>query len=240
MKILNKKENQITFSAEIEDSLANAIRRYVDQIPILALDEVEISRNDSPLYDETIAHRMGMIPLKMEKGTSEKTEEQVSLVSKNEGMVYSGQIKGKIKPVYENIPITVLKKGQELEIVGTARVGRGSRHVKFSPGLMFYRNSVKIKVERDCPKEVANVCPRDVFKVENGKIVVADEEKCDMCEACTDLCRKLGKKAIELNPSEEMIITVESFGQISEEDIFKRAIETLKEDLEEVAKKISK
>ena len=41
MKIIEKKDNQITFSAEVDESLANAIRRYVDQIPILAIDEIE-------------------------------------------------------------------------------------------------------------------------------------------------------------------------------------------------------
>ncbi|VVB82218.1 DNA-directed RNA polymerase subunit D [uncultured archaeon] len=181
-----------------------------------------------------------MIPLKMEKGMNEKTEEQLSLVAKSDGMIYSGEIKGKIKPVYDNIPITVLKKGQEFEIVATARVGKGSKHTKFSPGLMFYRNLIKVKAEKDCPKEVVNICPRNVFKVENGKVIVADEEKCDMCEACTDLCTKMGKKSIELTPTNELVLTVESFGQMDEEEIFKKAIESLKDDLEEVTKKISK
>lgn len=240
MKLINKKENQITFSAEIDESLANAIRRYVDQIPILAIDEVEISKNDSPLYDETIAHRMGLIPLKMEKGVNEKTEEQLSLVSKKEGAVYSDEIKGKAKPVYDKIPITLLKKNQELEILATARVGKGSKHVKFSPGLMFYRNAVKIKIDKDCPKEVINACPLKILKLDNGKISIIDEDKCDMCEACVEYCKKNGKSGIELIPTEGVVISIESFGQISEEEIFKRAIEVLKEDLEEVAKKISK
>lgn len=240
MKLINKKENQIVFSAEIDESLANAIRRYVDQIPILAIDDVEISKNDSPLYDETIAHRIGLIPLKMEKGVNEKTEEQISLVAKKEGLLYSEEIKGKIKPVYDKIPITLLKKGQELEILGTARVGKGSRHVKFSPGLMFYRNGVKLKIDKDCPKEVVNVCPAKILKMDGGKISVIDEDKCDMCEACVEYCKKQGKNGIELIPTKEMVISVESFGQISQEEIFKRAIEVLKEDLEEVAKKISK
>jgi DNA-directed RNA polymerase alpha subunit len=72
MKVITKKNNQITFSAEVDESLANAVRRYVDQIPILAVDEVEISKNDSPLYDETVAHRIGMIPLKMDKSMDER------------------------------------------------------------------------------------------------------------------------------------------------------------------------
>jgi DNA-directed RNA polymerase subunit D len=240
MKIISKKNNQITFSAKIDESLANAIRRYVDQIPILAVDEVEISKNDSPLYDETVAHRIGMIPLKMDKTISEKSVEPLTLIAKSDGIIYSGDLKGKVSPVYDKIPITILKKGQEFEVLATAKVGKGSEHVKFSPGLMFYRNSIKIKLDKDCPKEIVNICPQGVFKLENGKVVVADEEKCDMCEACTDFCIKVGKNSVELTPSEELVITVESFGQISEEEIFKKAVEALKDDLKEVAKKVAK
>jgi DNA-directed RNA polymerase alpha subunit len=61
-----------------------------------------------------------------------------------------------------------------------------------------------------------------------------------MCEACVDLCKKIGKDSIELIPTEELIITIESFGQISQEEIFKRAIKILKEDLEDFSKKIAK
>jgi len=72
MKLINKKENKIMFTAEIEESLANAIRRYMNQIPVLAVEEVEISRNDSPLYDETIAHRIGLIPIKTDETVNVK------------------------------------------------------------------------------------------------------------------------------------------------------------------------
>ena len=119
MKIINKKDREISFSVETNESLANAIRRYIDQIPIIAIGEIEISKNDSPLYDETIAHRMGLIPLQMEKG--EKEGEQLTLAVKGEEIVYSGELKGKTKPVFDRIPITILKKGQELEIVAKAK-----------------------------------------------------------------------------------------------------------------------
>jgi len=238
MKILNEKQNQITFSAEIDESMANAIRRYVNQIPVLAIDEVEISKNDSPLYDETIAHRLGLIPLKMDK-ISEKSGEKLTLVANKEGMVYSGEIKGRIKPVYDNIPITILKKGQSIELVAEVKAGEGSEHSKFSPGFMFYRNLVRIKVDKDCPKEVINSCPKGILKAD-GKVSVVNEEECDMCEACIDICRKMGKSSIELIPLEQLVITIESFGQMDEKDIFKESIKVLKNDLKEVAKKISK
>lgn len=240
MKLINKKDNQITFTAEIDESLANAIRRYLNQILVLAIDEVEISKNDSPLYDETIAHRMGLIPLKMDKASDEKTTEEITLVADKEGIVYSGEMKGHIKPAYEDIPITVLKKGQELEILATARTGRGSKHSKFSPGLMFYRNFVEIKLDKTCPEGVVDVCPQKILKVEDNKTVSVDEHKCDMCEACVDFCKKKGKSGIELTPGKELVVTIESFGQLTTEEIFKKAIKALKEDLVDISKKISK
>ena len=67
MKLIEKKDDCVVFQAEIEESLANAIRRSVNHIPILAISHLEVSKNDSALYDEIIAHRMGLIPLKNEK-----------------------------------------------------------------------------------------------------------------------------------------------------------------------------
>ncbi len=238
MKIINKKNNQITFTAEIEESLANAVRRCVNQVPVLAIDEVEILKNDSPLYDETISHRMGLIPLTMDKPVNEKTVAKLKLSTKKEGMVCSELLVGDVKVVYDKIPITSLKKGQELEIVATAKVGKGIEHARFSPGLMFYRNIIELKIDKDCSKEVVDVCPQKILKTENGKIIVEDNYKCDMCEACVDLCEKQGKDSIKLIPTKELTITLESFGQLSVEEIFKKSIEVLKKDLKEVSKKI--
>jgi DNA-directed RNA polymerase I and III subunit RPAC1 len=93
MKLINKKDDKIIFSAEIDESLANAIRRYLNQIPIFAVNEVVIEKNDSPLYDETIAHRIGLIPLKIEK-KPEKKNLKLNLNVKKEGVVYSNELKG--------------------------------------------------------------------------------------------------------------------------------------------------
>ena len=237
MKIINEKKNQITFSAEIEESLANAIRRYIYQIPVLAIDEVEISKNDSPLYDETVAHRIGLIPLKMNKSVKEV---KLKLNVKKEGMVYSKEFTGKLEPVYGEIPITSLKKGQELEIVAIVKFGTGSTHSKFSPGLMFYRNIVDIKIDKDCPPEVVNICPQGILKSNNGKMITENDYKCDMCEACTELCQKKQKDSITLTPSKELAITLESFGQLEVKEILIKSINVLKKDLALLSKKIVK
>ncbi len=240
MKLIQKKDNQITFIAEIEESLANSIRRYINQIPILAVDEVEISKNDSPLYDETIAHRIGLIPLKMDKSVTGKTTEKLKLSSKKEGMVYSGELKGKIKSVYDKIPITTLTAEQELELTATVKSGVGSEHSKFSPGLLFYRGVVDVKIDKDCPKEIVEACPKKILRLENGKVVIKDSNQCDICEACVEECKKQTKEDyIKLIPTGKLSITIESFGQLDTKDILGKAIEVLKKDLVEVSKKIS-
>jgi len=240
MELISKKENQMIFTAEIEESLANAIRRYINQIPVLAVDEVEISKNDSPLYDETIAHRIGLIPIKIDKTANTKIISKLKLDAKEEGMVYSDKLKGNLKVAYEKIPITTLNKGQELNIVAIVKRGKGEEHAKFSPGLMFYRNIVDIKLDKDCPKEVVDICPKKVFAFKGDKVVVKDSSKCDMCEACIEVCRKHKKNSIKIIPTKKLVIELESFGQINVENILKESVEILKKDLADISKKINK
>jgi len=238
MKLVEKKDNQIIFTAKIDETLANSVRRYLNQISILAIDDVEIFKNDSPLYDETIAHRLGLIPLKMEKSFSGKTLATLKLSSKKEGFVSSGELTGAAEAVYDKIPITFLNKGQELEVVATTRLGKGNEHSKFSPGMMFYRNIVDVKIDKDCPQEVTATCPQKILVLKEGKIICEDSFKCDMCNSCVEFCEKNGKDSIQLNPTDELQITLESFGQLKIEDVFKKAVEELRNDLKEVSKQI--
>jgi len=236
MKIVEKKDNKLTFIVEADETLLNSIRRYTNQIPVLAVEEIEISKNDSPLYDETIAHRIGLIPLK----NGGKDGGKLKLNVKKEGIVYSEELKGDIKVIYEKIPITLLGKGQELELVATVKAGRGSEHSKFSSGLIFYRNVFELKIDKNCPKEVIEKCPRNLLKLKDGKIIIDNNFKCDSCEVCVDFCKKNNKDSIEIARTKELLVTIESFGQLSVEDMFKKSIEELKKDLAEFSKKLPK
>jgi len=237
MEIIDKKENQIVFKAKTDESLANSIRRYLNQIQVLAIDEVEIYKNDSPLYDETIAHRMGLIPLRTDKTIKKDTVMEMKLSEKGPGYVYSGDISGGPEVVYKEIPITYLNENQELQIVSTVKPGKGADHSKFSPGLLFYRRVTEISMDDDLFEEVKKACPEHDVKKGNKKIVVVDDKKNEISDICEELCKEK-KKSLEITPKDELVISIESFGQMDVKDIFKNSVQALKKDLEEVSKKL--
>ena len=232
MKLIEKKENQITFEAEISNGLINAIRRYMNKIPVLAIDEVEILKNDSPLYDETIAHRLGLIPLKYGK------DSKIKLVSKEKGIVYSKELKG-TEIIYGDMPITFLNKGQELELNATTKTGKGVEHSKFSPGLLFYRNIAEITIAKEIYDKIEQKISKNEVKIKGNNVILLDDKKQEIVDVCERACNQQGKN-VEINFKDELIITLESFGQINVKEIFKKSIEGLKKDLSDVSKKISK
>lgn len=239
MKKIEKTGNQIIFEAEINETLANAIRRYVNQIPVMAVDEVEISKNDSPLYDETIAHRIGLLPLKTDKSVTKKSTGKLKLEIKKEGTIYSRDIRGKPEVVYKNMPITILSKNQELKLTAFVKSGKGAKHARFSPGLLFYRNVNEIILDKEFYEEIKEVCYGNEIKEKGNKIVITDNKKREVADVCEGIANRKGKKA-EINPKKEMVITLESFGQMGAGDIFVKAIEVLKKDIASLSKSIEK
>jgi DNA-directed RNA polymerase subunit D len=235
MELINKNHNEIVFKAEIEDSLANAIRRYINQVPVLAIDEVEIAKNDSALYDETIAHRIGLIPLKSEKTkANEEIKFKLSVKDKN---VYSGDLNGSVDVVYDKIPITTLGEGQELELSATATLGKGEKHAKYSPGLIYYREATELTLDKSLAESVKKIVEN--VKEKGDKIIIIDDKRKEVADVIEGIADKVGRK-VEVKPTGELVITIESFGQMPPEDMFKKTVEQLKKDLEEVEKKISK
>lgn len=236
MEILDKKDYQMTFSSDIDESLANAIRRYVSQVSTLAIDEVEIIKNDSALYDETLAHRIGLIPIKTDK-ISEKLKGALKLNVKKEGFVLSGEMSGNVDLVYSDIPLTHLNKDQELQLNATTKLGTGAEHVKFTPGLMFYRNIQEVTLDKNLAEGIKKVFPNAVIKEKGNKIIVLDNGAQEMSDFCEGLANKEGKD-VELADKGGLVITVETYGQMPEKDIFTKAIDVLKKDLLTVSKQI--
>ncbi|MEM4703401.1 MAG: DNA-directed RNA polymerase subunit D [Candidatus Pacearchaeota archaeon] len=250
-KIKETKEKVSFIVKGINFSFANAIRRSVSEIPVLAIDTVEFSKNDSALYDEILAHRLGLVPLKAPKLFASREEcscngkgclkctASLKLKVKGPKTVYSGDLKSKsVEPVFKEMPLVVLEKDQELELSAEAILGKAKEHAKFSPGLLWFNALPEVTI-RGCDgcAKCLEVCPRKGITMKDRSIII-DPFKCDMCGACTDLCKEL-KDAITIRPSQEdFVFYVESFGQMTAKEIFLAALEVLNDNLKQLEKVI--
>ena len=237
MKLIDKKENLLAFSIKTNETLANSLRRMVHQIPIITVDEVDILKNDSPLYDETIAHRIGLIPLKMEKSFKGTDVKKLKMSSNKEGMVYSKDLKGDVEVVYEGIPIAPIGEGQSLEIHARTKIGKGEEHSKFSPGLVYYRMISEVTMDKEFKEDFAKAFQNKEIKEHGNSIVVKDDSVRTIVDFCEGLAKKAGKE-VEVKDSDEIIFIIESFGQITAEEIFKKVLDLLKKDLVKVSKNL--
>jgi DNA-directed RNA polymerase subunit D len=151
------KKNKLIFSLSgVDTAYANTLRRIMGfEVPVMAIEDVEFRKNTSILYDEIIAHRLGLVPLSTDLKSYDLMSEckckgagcascTVKLILKVQGpcTVYASDIKSKdpeIKPLYGKMPIVKLLEGQELEFEATAILGLGKEHSKWCPGLIFYK-----------------------------------------------------------------------------------------------------
>ena len=249
----NKDEGKLSFILKNSNSaFANTIRRLiVDEVPVMAIDEVEFRDNSSVLYDEMIAHRLGLIPLKTDLKSYkliEKPEDReslkhtVKLVLKAKGpsIVYSSELKSKdpsIVPVEKNFPIVKLLKGQSIELEATAILGRGKFHAKWNPGHVFHRYKPNLELGNvKNPEEVVDKTHGNIFEIKNGKLEVAKDNifGVDLAGAAEEA----SNGAIKEGKDTDILITVESWGQLSCKEMLLRAMDELDAMLDEFGEKV--
>jgi DNA-directed RNA polymerase alpha subunit len=142
------------------NAICNSLRRImIAEIPTFAIDIVGITKNDSMIPEEMIAHRLGLIPIfigaAVENEIKEIHFELMAHYNEKEAIngvydVYSSLIKfkklvkidergngseeeGEEISVNPDIIITKLKKGQEIAFDAIAISGIGITHAKWSP-----------------------------------------------------------------------------------------------------------
>jgi DNA-directed RNA polymerase subunit D len=268
LEILEKTKHNLTFVVEnISIEMANAIRRIIiSEIPVMAVDEVIILKNDSPLYDEIIAHRLAMIPLTTDLETYKLPREcscggygcplcQVSLTcevtntSNTPIEIYSRDLKSndpKIVPVEPNIPIVKIDKNDKEIIEAYAILGIAKEHVKWQAiSNVFYRFYPQIEFDNSkcatCPDKciVSRMCPEGLYDFSNKKnpILLEDYWKnCTLCNSCQNDCPE---EAIKVSWKESSyIFSIESDGVLAFDMILKKTFEIFLEKIDEFVEKL--
>lgn len=256
VKILKKNDEKIKFVVEgINSALAGELRRIMmSEVPTLAIEWVDFVKNDSALWDEIVANRLGLIPLifkpksyKFKKdckcGGKGCTHCQVSLslVKKGPCVVYSGDLipsDKKVKPVYDKIPIVELTEGQELKFEAIAELGLGKDHAKWQAAIVGYKAIPKITVGRGGnKKEYAERCPKKVFTFKNGKLKVSKPLECNLCMTCVDLSKGVIK--VETNET-DFLFKLETASGLKPKEIVMNSMEILDNKLNEFSKDLRK
>jgi DNA-directed RNA polymerase subunit D len=257
VKILNKDKKNKILSFLLKDStpaFANAVRRtVVESVPTLAIENIELRKNSSVLYDEMIALRLGLISLTTDLKTYELPESMDELSAKNSvklilkakgpKTVYAEEIESKdpkIKPAFPKTPIVKLLKGQELEFEATAVLGVGKEHAKWIPGLVHYKYAPTFTLTKSGEKneEMGKKFPQ-LFEVKSGKVSIKKDAL--YTSAAYEACEESYPKDVKLSYSDkEFIFTIESFGQLEPEEIITTACDVLGQQFDEFIKLLKK
>jgi DNA-directed RNA polymerase subunit D len=227
-------------------TMVNSLRRALTNlIPVLAIENVSIYENTSIMFDELLAHRLGLIPLKMDS-KSYKLGDKVKLVLEKEGpaTVYSKDIKAidpKIEVINKKIPVVKLAKTQKLKLEMEAVVGTGKEHVKWQAGIAAYHELPEVNVSKKFSpdKSFLNEC-EGIFKI-SGKSISLDDPattNLDLLTKCRDLAPK-GMIEISFDDS-SFVFMFDNYGNLKTSEAFEQAVALLEDKLKEFNEKIAK
>ena len=252
IEVKSQSDNEMIFIVrDAEVPFMNAIRRCaMVNVPKIAIEDVNIIRNDSAMFNEVLAHRLGLTPLVSDIDAIEglPLPEDAEWDDFNSGILFSLNEVGpkvvyskdlissdsKIKPVYDTIPLVKLKDGEELNIEASAKVGYGKEHAKWMPTTVCaYKQYPEItfnvvEIDYDC----ALACPRGVLKSDrrSKKIKILDIENCAMCKSCV---RASSNGYINVGYLEnDFIFRIETDGAMPPKEVLLKACDVLGEKAE--------
>lgn len=239
VEVLGSNNDQLSVVfREAQPTFLNAIRRIImADIPIPAIEKVYVGENTSVSYDEVLAHRLGMIP--MRGGETLVPPDQCGCGGKgcnlcesvltleveakeDNVIVYSGRLKadGSVFPANNDIPIAKLNAGQKIVLVAHARLGTGREHAKWQPVsacVIKYEPVISIQSNCDLCGICVERCPRKILRIDEKSLKATSIWDCSLCKICEEVCPK---SAIKISYNDKVSrLTVETTGSRSNEEL---------------------
>ena len=247
-ELLELREDRIRYLLSgVTAAFANGIRRAsMSEVPILAIDEINLYDNTSVLFDEQIGLRLGEVPLMAEDldlfcqpeecqcgGTGcPGCRVDFMLSKEGPGMVYSEDIQFTdpgVRPAFEKIPLVILGEGEKLVMEGYATKRVSKDHSKWQAGtLCGYKNLPSLTVSEACDGcgKCVEACPRDILVIEKGRAKVTNILECSLCKLCVDVCEAA---AINLVPvRDSFVVSIEGSGSVPANELVARAAHEMK------------
>ena len=247
---------------KIEDTnvyFVNTLRRIMlSELPKLAIDDVIIYDNTSPLFDEIITHRLGLIPIPTDlqlltfrkdckckgKGCPSCTV-RYTLSKEEEGVVYSGDLQPEHKSFAikeSKIPIVELSKDQRIILEIEAVLGMARDHAKWQTVLApTYMMDVSIEVDKkrmDEVKDFIKELPKDFVELKANKLEMKDITKLPVLESYIDEA-EADFITIKRDPT-KITFSFETDGSLNAKDALKESVDILTKKYDEFGKLLKK
>lgn len=247
----------------VHHSFVNSLRRtMLAEVPKMAIEDVTIYDNTSALFDEIVAHRLGLVPIPTDLQAFVPRAECTcngegcanctilyTLSKEGPTMVVSGDLtpadpRFKIKD--DKIPIVKLLEGQRLMLEAASILGTGTMHAKWAPAQAIgYRELPRVEIRPtpalppDVYAHLQRTAPEGSLAFEDGKMRVLDEVK------AYDFLRSVGNlhklDMVKLSTEKDkFLLQVETDGAISPKEAMTKAVQLLMEKLKHVENEVPK
>lgn len=254
VKIMELKGNKGVLNIEDTDVyFVNSLRRVMlAELPKLAIDDAIIYDNTSALFDEMIAHRLGLIPIPTDlqllsfrneckcggKGCPSCTV-RYTLSKEGECTVYSGDL----QPEHPSfaitetmIPIVELTKDQRVILEVEAILGCGRDHAKWQAVLApRYRMETLITVDKKRINDVKafiEELPKDLVELKGDKLEIKDISKMSLLETYIEK-NKEDYITIKKDPT-KLTFSFETDGSMSAKAALQESVNILTKKYEEL------
>ncbi len=272
LRIIEIDERFIRFEvSEINYSIANILRRtLINDIPKLAIKNVtfhlgsiqridengqeHIYNSSAPLFNEIIAHRLGLVPLptdlnmKFRNECSHPPDQACPLCTVAYNItkfgpctVYSGDLvpvgDPNFAPVDKEIPIVKLRENQALIIDAEAVMGTAKEHARFqvTSGVSYkFHREFYVPKYIDTIEKIKKECTKNIVEERDDVVVVTDDIP---CKYIASLYQQDDVKIIE--DDTRFVFQFETDGSLKAKDTLLYAVKRIRERLEKVRESIS-
>jgi len=244
----------------IEDTstyFVNSLRRIMlADLPKLAVENVVIYDNTSALFDEIVAHRLGLVPIPTDLSLLNFKDECVckgkgcpnctvryTLSKEGEGPIYSGDLQPAEKSwtiKEDKIPLVELYADQRLILELEAILGRGRDHAKWQP-VQAPGYSMETTVEFDKKRiddldKFIKKLPKNLVEIKGDKLELKNPAQLSLLEYHIDK-ENADFITMKRDPT-KITFSFETDGALSAKDAIIESAKILQEKYKELGKQL--